>query len=191
MHKLMQNASACDASQPHSSASRQSLKSNAATAGSIPTTQACRAVSGDFSISLVQRMQEEQPRIVFTGEVACSTCLFWAHNHSTSFQDQITKDVSCPCRILTWAQVWSRCSGSSHGCQYYRRFCKAEVFELSMHEKSTLTIPLPPRQFSLSSLHFRCFRNIAKGTRSWSLFSLKVKITKKLFEILTHDLCQR
>lgn len=52
---------------------------------------------------------EEQPQIVSTAEAAWSTStrFFLAHDHITSSQDQITKDVSCPCKILTQAQVWS------------------------------------------------------------------------------------
>lgn len=176
MLKLMQSASACNASQPHSPASRQSLKSNAATAGSTPTTQACRAVFQETSASplCTSRCRGATSNCVYRWGGMVNT-FFLAHDQSTSFQDQITKDVSCSCKILTPAQVWSGCSGSGHGCQYYRRFLKAKTFELRICEKSMLTLSLPPRSFSLSSLHFRCFRNIAKAARSWSLFSFKVK----------------
>lgn len=56
-------------------------------------------------------------------------------------------------------------------------------------EKSMLPISLTSRSSSQSSLHLRYFRNIAKASRSWSLFSFKVKMTKKPFEMLTHYLC--
>lgn len=153
MHKLMQSASACDASQLHSPASRQSLKSNAATAASTPTTQARRAV---FQISarpfVHLKMQRSNLKLCLQMRWHGQPAFFLTHDHSRSFQDQITKDVSHPCKILTWAQVWSWCSGSSHGCQYYRRFCEVKMFELNVSEKYMLTISLPPRSFSQSSL---------------------------------------
>lgn len=142
-----------------------------------PRLRSC--ISGDCSTSLVHAEPERSDlelrlRIRWHGQHA-----FLAHDHSTPFQDQITKVMSHPCKISTRAQVWSRCRQktsllcSGHRCQYKRRFRKAKRFERNLCEKPKLTISVPHRSFSKSSLHFRCFRAVAKAARFCSLFLIQ------------------
>lgn len=138
--KSAQSTSICDPSQLHSPASRQSPKSNTATAASLPQQPKLEGLqyAGLQHLTRACQARDERPGTVFMDQVAQSThvcgprplhTLSRSHyqGHESPTQDfyQSQGVVTLHTKNITAHAV------VTHQCQYKKRFRKARRFELN------------------------------------------------------------